>query len=283
MDFSDVRRITIVALFSDDLLHERLVLKGGTALNLIYGLTSRTSLDLDFSMSADFEDIDQAGQRMFRAIRDRFDAEGFVVFDERLEPKPRLHGEDTKPWWGGYELRFKLIEREKYEKLRTRPEKLRLDALVTGSEQNRTFTVDLSKHEYVEGRVEQEFEHYSIYVYSPEMIVVEKLRALCQQMEAYEHRVWRSPRARDFYDICTVVQTCGIDLGSASNHNLARHIFAAKHVPLSFLASISNEREFHRTDWPAVINTTAGGLGPFDYYFDFVLGQVELLKSLWVE
>lgn len=59
---------------------------------------------------------------MFRSIRDRFDAEGYVVFDEKLEPKPRLDGKDTKPWWGGYELRFKLIERERYERLKHRPD-----------------------------------------------------------------------------------------------------------------------------------------------------------------
>ncbi|MCZ2147286.1 MAG: nucleotidyl transferase AbiEii/AbiGii toxin family protein [Bryobacterales bacterium] len=40
------------------MLLECLVLKGGNALNLVYGLTTRTSLDLDFSMSADFDDLD---------------------------------------------------------------------------------------------------------------------------------------------------------------------------------------------------------------------------------
>lgn len=248
MDFASIRRITITALFSDDLLYEHLVLKGGTALNLVYGLTTRTSIDLDFSMSSDFDDIAEAEQRMVRAIRDRFDSEGYVAFDERLEPKPRLHGEDTKPWWGGYELCFKLIEREKYERLKHRPDKLSMSALVTGLGQDRVFTVDLSKHEYVEGNVEREFDHFSIHVYTPEMIVIEKLRAVCQQMEAYEHRGRRYARARDFYDIHTVINACRIDLSTNMNRELARHIFAAKQVPLSFLKNLSQEREFHRAD-----------------------------------
>jgi hypothetical protein len=68
---------------------------------------------LDFSMDYDFADVPNARERLFRALRDRFDAEGLKVFDEQMEPKPQLKGEDTKPWWGGYELRFKLIEHPK--------------------------------------------------------------------------------------------------------------------------------------------------------------------------
>jgi hypothetical protein len=107
--------------------------------------------------------------------------------DEALEPKPKL-GEDTKPWWGGYELRFKLIDRSRYETLKGRPDKLRMGATVTGPKQERTFTVDLSKCEYTVGKAEQEFDHFTIFVYTPEMIVIEKLRAICQQMADYPHR-----------------------------------------------------------------------------------------------
>ena len=38
MDFDQIRRLTIVALFSDDELSERLVLKGGNALSLVLPL-----------------------------------------------------------------------------------------------------------------------------------------------------------------------------------------------------------------------------------------------------
>jgi predicted nucleotidyltransferase component of viral defense system len=65
MDFAEVRRLTIVALFSDDLLFEQVVLKGGNALNLVYGLSPRTSLDLDFSLENDFADLDDTCNRIF--------------------------------------------------------------------------------------------------------------------------------------------------------------------------------------------------------------------------
>ena len=48
MDFDEIRRHTIVALFSDDALLEGLVLKGGNAISLIYGFGNRASLDLDW-------------------------------------------------------------------------------------------------------------------------------------------------------------------------------------------------------------------------------------------
>jgi predicted nucleotidyltransferase component of viral defense system len=49
-----VRKTIIVAIASDDVLMERLVLKGGNALDIVYRLGERASLDVDFSMSDDF-------------------------------------------------------------------------------------------------------------------------------------------------------------------------------------------------------------------------------------
>ncbi|MGO9274093.1 MAG: nucleotidyl transferase AbiEii/AbiGii toxin family protein [Terriglobia bacterium] len=283
MEYNEVRSVAITAFFSDDTLLRHLVLKGGNALSLVYGLSKRTSLDLDFSMDSDFADVADARKRLFQALRDRFDAVGLRVFDEQLEPKPQLEGEDTKPWWGGYELRFKLIDPQKYEVYKNRLDKLRINAMVTGPKQSRTFTVDLSKCEYTGGKVEREFNSYTIYVYTPEMIVIEKLRAICQQMPEYPHKTRQSGRARDFYDIYCVLTELRIDLASEENLELARRIFAAKQVPLSLLPKINEYRELHRLDWPAVKDSAGGTVKEFDFYFDFVLAHAEQLKALWVE
>ena len=283
MDFDEIRWVTITALFSDEVLFEHLGLKGGNALSLVYGLTERASLDLDFSMDADFPDIEDARRRLFSSVKDRFDAIGYVVFDEVLKPKPRLDTDDVKPWWGGYELRFKLIERAKYEAFKERIEKLRFNATVTGPAQARTFKVDLSKFEYTVDKAARDFHDYKIYVYTPEMIVAEKLRAVCQQFPDYPHRGRPTARARDFYDIHRVVTVRRIDLLSAETLELIRQIFAVKQVPLEFLTRIQEHREFHRPDWQAVIDSTTGFLEEYDFYFDFVLGQVQRLHPLWVE
>jgi len=62
-------KLTIVALFSDDELFGQLVLKGGNALSLVYGLSSRSSLDLDFSIEKDFADLDDIAAASFTPLR----------------------------------------------------------------------------------------------------------------------------------------------------------------------------------------------------------------------
>ena len=62
-----------------------------------------------------------------------------------------------------------------------------------------------------------ELDDYTIYVYSPTMIAIEKLRAICQQMPEYALQRRPSARARDFYDIYReryVKSICYTDLGA---------------------------------------------------------------------
>ena len=75
----------------------------------------------------------------------------------------------------------------------------------------------------------------------------------------------------------------GIDVSSEENLELIRQIFAVKQVPLAFLARIQEQREFHRPDWQAVIDSTTGAIEGFNFYFDFVLSQAQRLQALWVE
>ena len=283
MSFDEIRKRTIIALFSDDQLTDQLVLKGGNALRLIHRVSPRTSLDLDFSLQTDFPDFEESRQRIFRVLKDRFDSSGYVVFDESLEPKPRIRGTDIRPWWGGYELKFKIIQREKYERLARRPDKLQMDSLPIGPGQKRVFSVQISKNEYTDGKQEFELDDYRIYVYSLEMLLLEKLRALCQQMKEYEFSSHPTARARDFYDIHLVLTRTGTDLSTEENADLLRQIFAAKKVPVRLLELLPRYRDFHRQDWAAVVNTVPDDLPDYNFHFDFVVQQVGRLKALWME
>src|ERR1017187_3775967 len=110
MDLNEIRRTSIVALFSDDILFERIVLKGGNAMSLVYQLGSRASLDLDFSIDGDFSDVEDARDRIFKTLRERFSTAGYRLFDERFDPKPMVVNKKKGDRWGGYIVEFKLIE-----------------------------------------------------------------------------------------------------------------------------------------------------------------------------
>jgi len=269
-------------MFSDDELLSQLTLKGGNAVNLVYLLGSRVSVDVDLSLERDFHDLEDARQRMFSALGNRFSEAGLRVFDEKLTSRPvEPHSSDDERF-GGYEVTFKLMESERYDEVKDNVRRQR-ESLVVGPLQQRTFRIQISKYEYCVGKRETELDDYTISVYTPEMLVIEKLRAICQQMPDYRLRGRQTPRARDFYDIHSVITGAKVDLGTPTNLQLTRDIFAAKEVPLILLSKVSDYKEFHKQDWPAVEVTVFGEVREFDFYFDFVVDQTTLLESLWKE
>lgn len=285
MDPVEIRRLAIKALFSDDILLNQLVLKGGNALNLVHRIGNRSSLDIDFSLEQDFADPSEAQARIFRALEDRFRSERVLVFDENFK-EIRARGSDKfASRWGGYEITFKVIEKEKFDELGGNLRKAQIQSLVTGPNQQRTFTVQVSKFEYCQNKVEANLDDYTIYVYTPAMIAFEKLRAICQQMEEYSSpgRKYRIARARDFFDIAEITVWQDLDFGRGENHELVKRIFDAKSVPLDLISLIPRYREFHRPDWPQVQNAVSIRVREFDYYFDLVVRQTELLKPLWIK
>ena len=280
-----VKTAALVALLADDELTGRLVLKGGSALEMIYGVSDRASIDLDFSMGGAFaaDEIGPLRDRIERLLERGFGEIDYRVMDVKLAPKPTSLTADLAGFWGGYELSFKVVSRETFEQYAD-PEQQRRRAMPVGAGGRATFTIDISSHEYVEPKDAHEVEGYTVFVYSPAMIVAEKLRAICQQMPEYAPVVKRtdrpgSPRARDFLDIRTVVEHFEVDMATAGNLDLLRRTFAAKRVPPGLLAGVKGTADFHRLDWPSVENTVRPGrkLDPFDDYFAFVVGLIEAL------
>jgi predicted nucleotidyltransferase component of viral defense system len=283
MDLKDIRRLVIIALFSDDELMEKLVLKGGNALDIIYGIGSRSSLDIDLSIAQDFIDLKDTERRIFKSIKDRFDAAGYVIFDDKFEAVPRKRKEDLSEVWGGYAIEFKMIDKANFEKHKDNLSKLQKNAIPVAPNHSPKFKIEISKFEFVEPKEEVELDDYTIYVYSLPMIVIEKLRAICQQMPEYHLRGYATSRGRDFYDIHSTITAEKIDITSTENIELIKRIFEVKEVPLEFLNNIEQTREFHRENWQTVIERVTGGdLKEFDFYFDFVVELTKKLKALRV-
>jgi Nucleotidyl transferase AbiEii toxin, Type IV TA system len=282
VDFAEIRSLVIVALFAEDQLLEQLVLKGGNAINLIYGYGSRSSLDIDCSIDGDFANPDQIGNLLFRTLGTRFRERGLEVFDFSFGPRPSIQRQEADDRWGGYAAEFKIIERAHLENAEGNLDRMRRTAVEIGARHQRTFRVDFSKYEFCAQKRQDELLDYAIYVYTPEMLSLEKLRAICQQMEEYPLRRNRTPRARDFYDIYVVLTEGKVDWAHQECLGVARSIFAAKDVSPRLIELIPRYRDFHQQDWPSVENSVSERLQEFDFYVDFVVTQSSKLQPLWI-
>ena len=278
----EIKRRVIIAMFSDDWLLERLVLKGGNALDLIHRISTRASRDLDFSIQGDFanEELEEIKNRVEASLKQTLGESELEIFDITMKEVPEGLTADLSDFWGGYCVEFKVIERQKFQAHRGDLNAIRRYALNFGEGGSTKFSIDISKYEFVEGKEAHELSGYRIFVYSPAMMVCEKLRAICQQMAEYGPVVKRNrpggARARDFVDIHTLVTCRSLAMTSKDNQVLLRHIFVAKRVPLELLNRIANYREFHAENFVAVKDTVKPGLElqSFDFYFDFVLELV---------
>ena len=284
-----IRKLTVISLFSDDTLMDIFVLKGGSALNLIYDINSRASIDIDVSMESDFdgENMEHIKNKLEDALKKTFAEEGLCVFDVSLSHKPSTIPPEKKRFWGGYVLEFKVIESEKFKNMKNDLDNMRRNAIVVGKNNAKTFRVEISKYEYCKSKEEVDLEGYTIYVYTPIAIVYEKLRAICQQMDEYVKIVQtnRRPRARDFYDIYTILENHQppIDIADKNNLHILKGIFDAKKVPLELISKIEQTREYHRDNFSSVKDTVTHDLKDFDFYFEYVVEKIKALQSLWIE
>lgn len=282
----EIKRLTLIGLFSDDDLMDTLVLKGGNALDLVYRIAPRASIDIDLSLETDF-DVTQIGQirdRIERSLRRVFHERGYEVFDVILEEKPEVIHPKTPAFWGGYQLQFKVISAVQFKAGSGGLDELRRTAEVVGPKNRRTFHVDISRGEYCRGKTPVDLDGYTVYVYTPQMIAFEKPRAICQQTEEYCASIGKShrqARARDFFDIHTVLEHFRLDVVAPANLELLSAIFSAKQVPLHLLRIMRECREFHRPDFISLVQTLKPGVKvhDFDYYFDYVVSQCDRLAQ----
>ncbi|KYG29586.1 nucleotidyl transferase AbiEii/AbiGii toxin family protein [Alkalihalobacillus trypoxylicola] len=280
-----IRLLTIIALFSDDDLMENLVLKGGNALEIGYGLNSRASIDIDVSMINEFEIIglyntDAIIKKLDYVLNKAFEPEGYKIFDVNVKLKPKKHREEVGDFWGGYEANFKIIESDLFQIHKGNEVALSAKALAT-NQNKKNVKIDFGRFEYCGSTINKELDGFDIQIYTPELILYEKLRALCQQMPSYLISIKKDakfgrPRPRDFYDIHTILtsnQIPNLDFKSAESLEHFEKCFEAKKVPLYLIGEIKNTREFHKQDEAKLRDSILNkeGFKGFDFYFEFVL------------
>lgn len=152
-------------MFSDDELMDILVLKGGNVLDLIYGVSVRSSIDIDMSMEKEFDDKDllSVKAKIKKVIEDTFKEAGYVVFDIKFEETPQNITPDLKEFWGGYEIEFKVIEKAKYTELENDIDSLRRNSLAVGPRDRKKFSIQISKFEFCKEKKGYDIDGYRIY------------------------------------------------------------------------------------------------------------------------
>lgn len=287
-ELEKLRKLTIIGLFADDDLMDIFVLKGGNALELAYKLHSRASMDIDVSLAQDFDNLGWSVEEVAAKIKESmirtFKDEQYHVFDFKMNHRPNQRLKDIDERWGGYAVEFKVISLAKAKELDMDLEKMRKSSIAVAGTK-RTLKVDISKYEFVEPSTETEFEDYVIKVYTPRMIVFEKIRAICQQMPEYKEIMQSSssPRPRDFYDIYMIISQLDpdIDITTDENIEMLRNFFEIKKVPFELLLRIQEPtvREFHAAAFSTVEDTVKDkeALKPFAFYYDYVVDLVSAL------
>lgn len=271
--------LTLRALVADESLMYGLVLKGGNALELAYNITDRASKDIDFSISGDFspEEYERINGILQGLLTSEFEKHNLVVFDVNFFEKPK---QNIVKEWKGYQLAFKVIDYENYDP--DDPDKNRRIAFPLQNNRSPIFTVDISSYEYTDSKKMIDVGGAIFFVYTPEMIVLEKLRALCQSIPEYQDIIPTARvkgRARDFYDIWNICQNFKIDFKSEENRKMLSQIFDAKRVPLEFLDLIEKYKDLQQEDWGSVVDTITAENKGYEFYFNFIIQCIKELQD----
>ena len=286
-EFSNIKKLAIISLVSNDILMNKLVLKGGTCLELAYQINSRSSKDIDFSIGNEFssEELEQIQKELPHIFNANFHPLGYYVFDFKIKNKP-VHIQNIK--MSGYSLSFKVCKLDAYKQYGNNLQKLRDRALDLGASNKNDFVIDISKYEYVANKAQKEIDGCCVYVYPPVMIICEKLRAICQKMKEYRNNPddVDLPRARDFWDIYLIQENLQkVDFKLEENRNILKHVFDAKDVDMNLLLKVKEKRHIHEDDFQNVRQTDNFGRKypkVFDFYFEYVLDLINSLEKFWV-
>ncbi len=282
MDINEVIETALIAIYKDDVLNETLYLKGGQALRFSENLTDRFSKDIDFSIRGKLINGDPFFKNLKRALYKEFISKGFYLFDFKPIKKPKIKKVGTPDFWGGWRIEFKIINSNK-KVLPT--EEMRRQALMPLGSNSTAIPIDVSEYEYCQSIEKVKIKSVEVQSYSRLLIVLEKLRAICQQHPDYK-LVSSTPkdRSRDYYDIERLLlkaiseNTMDIFIDEARKH--ISGVFNAKEVPLVLLGKIfeKNFMDIQELGWKGLRSTVSVKVQDFEYYNETLKSFIQELN-----
>lgn len=267
MNINDVINEAIIAIYESKQLADLLILKGGSAMRLFDKQNTRLSIDADFSIENKLADSESVFNTMRQHLVSRFKTHDLHLIDFTAQKKPKRRQQGFPEWWGGWSCEFKLVDKE-YNALPL--ETMRRYALVPAGANSPKIKIDLSEYEYCGIPRTAMLKGITIRAYSREMLVLEKLRAICQQHPEYPYRQQAKNRARDFYDIYYLVTDATNRFIQYCKDHLET-VFNSKEVPLHILGALWNDDSFidgFRRGFTQVKDTVSEPLQEFDFYLE---------------
>lgn len=269
----DVIRQTILAIYKDKDKSKDIYLKGGLALILGYGLENRLSTDADFSLPRSIEESEDMFEYFEKTIKETFHEDGYEAYDFTVNKKPdKEHGNKLERWTG-WEFNFKLIDHgHNYEGVKKSSKGIMFPGAATNK-----IEIDLSEHEHCEPSITKNIDGVDVNLYSAPLIILEKIRALCQQHPDYKliNEKRKKNRARDLYDISVVMD---MYIGLEGYENLVNQgkehldlVFESKYVSLEIIDHLYTDKKyitFLEKGWNGFKQGVDIDLEPFDYYLE---------------
>jgi len=274
MRIEEVIDISIVGIFSDKYLSDRLVLKGGAALRLMENLDERLSTDMDFSTREAMDG--KLFDRLEKVLARTFKRHKYDVIDFKPMRKPK-ESRDRPKWWGGWRCGFKLSQMDKHN---LSAERRRKQALIPEGSNSSVVEIEISEYEYC-GRVRhKKIKGVRINGYSRPLLVVEKLRAICQQHPSYKYRTKKN-RARDLVDIYHLTKDHRTERFLKECRTELPESFEAKEVDVDFLDALNEEKfsDTLRAGFPQVEDDLKDRPYPFETYLEYVRDLVNKIRG----
>ena len=274
MKIDEVITQTIIAIYRTPEVSNVLFLKGGSAMRLFDKITTRLSIDADFSIP----DTVNNEFLFFKSIKSQviasFHEYKYDIIDFKWDRKPKSKRKNMPFWWGGWLCEFKLVS---FHHRGKSIEAKRRNALIPTGANSPKIIVEISEHEYCGKKRTKTIQGAKILGYSRELLVLEKIRAICQQHPDYKYRLSKN-RARDFYDIYELTSNAEDNFA----HECSKHIekvFNAKEVPLELLSILWDNAFIDEQErgFDEVKNTVTGKVYDFNVYVEhlrFLLKEI---------
>lgn len=279
-NIEEIIKEVIFTLYHEGVFNNKILIKGGQAIRIKEDIKHRFSVDIDASVEGEISDPDIFFIKFKRSLDKQFSKFNIIIIDFKREKKPKNPHPDAPAFWTGWLVTFKLLDKENESLPFEIQSKM---AIIPNGTISPKIIVELSEYEYcgdsevMKLKIDNERDEATVFCYSTEMLVVEKIRAICQQHPDYPHRKTTANRARDYYDIVNLIEKKikekKYNEFKEKCTKLIKPIFEAKQVNIELLTKIYDPKflEKMKSGWGLVLKTTPNEeRKDFDIYVDIL-------------